>query len=166
MRTAVNSDGDHDAGDTSASSGWAPRVPFTWKPIVLAVVVAVLLALAMWRIADEVQIPSLVRPLAPPAAAAELAFLLGRWGLALTVIGFVLLAVLQVVRAFDWTAGADTRAAGPWGELITGLPALIATPIGVGIALILIAALLLLGVSLTSEDASSLGLAITPRELS
>jgi hypothetical protein len=123
----------------------------------VATVIALTLAIGvvLTTLASAIPAPVLAHPLALGTAAAELGYFLGRWGLALILVGFVPLQVTQLMRAFvrqRTTLAADEVVKDPWKQLIDSIPNLIKTPIGVGMALILVGVFLLLGASATSND--------------
>jgi hypothetical protein len=134
-----------------------PEQPITLGAgsVVVVIVLASIVTGALAIMVAELRAPALSQP-TPAAASAELGYFLGRWGLALVLIGFVPLVVIQVMRAFKWgsapAAAATPSSEGAWGKAIEALPMLVKTPVGVGMALILISALLLLGASLGSAD--------------
>jgi uncharacterized membrane protein (UPF0136 family) len=135
------------------------------KPIVVdgwgvaaIVVLAVVIIVALFAIDRAIPAPGLVDPGSPVATSAQLAYYLARWGLVLTVVGFVSLLVAQVMRTFRFRApkpkleAAGEAAVAPWDKLFDAIPGLIKNPVGVGMALILIAATLLIGVTVASND--------------
>jgi hypothetical protein len=134
-----------------------PPVQLNRRGLTVALGLALVVGVVLIAMIREIQAPALTPPITAASAAAELGYFLGRWGLALILIGFVPLLVIQVMRAFAWKASAETATTDLpgtdlWKQVIDGLPNLIKTPIGVGMGLILISALLLLGTSLGSED--------------
>jgi hypothetical protein len=129
-----------------------PPVKLSWGGLAVATGLAVVVGAILIALVRELQAPTLSRPISPASAAAELGYFLGRWGLALILIGFVPLLVIQVMRAFAWkdakaAVAAEVPGSDLWKQLIEGIPNLIKTPVGVGMSLILVGALLLLGTS-------------------
>ncbi len=121
--------------------------------LALAGVVGVVLILFV----QQLQGPSPAEPMTPQVASASLGYFLGRWGLVLTLIGFVPLVVSQVMGAFVWGGAGPTAKSvlpgeGLWKQVVSALPNLIKTPIGVGMVLIVIGALLLIGSSMTMDQ--------------
>lgn len=103
--------------------------------------------------------PVLVDAADPEKTSSQLGYYLARWGLALTLLGFVPVTVAWVLRTFTWKPAGRAKeaaetAAGtvPWDKLFEAIPGLIKTPVGIGITLILIGALLLVGGSVGSQE--------------
>lgn len=142
-----------------------PEPPIALGPggVVAALVISgAVLAVLAYLYLVALPAPVLVDAADPEKTSSQLGYYLARWGLALTLFGFVPVTVAWVLRTFTWKpAGrpreaAESAVAVPWDKLFESIPGLIRTPVGIGITLILIGALLLVGGSVgAEEDAAS-----------
>jgi hypothetical protein len=126
-----------------------------WVGVVAVVVLAVLIGLGLWLIDRQIPAPTLVDPASPVATSTQLAYYLGRWGLVLMIIGFVPLVVAEVIRAYRTPSIMGEAETAPWDKLFDIIPVLIKSPIGVGMALILTAATLLVAVAAAKDNAAA-----------
>lgn len=148
----VATPGDPGAGDGGGNGGGATSapVPLTWVTGGMALGVTIAVAVALFLIAGSIPGPDTPADASPELIAARVGEYLARWGVALVVVSFVPAVVVAVLAAFTYrtpdTGRAEAAGLGAaWANLIDALPRLLGTAPGIGIAVLLLAVLLLLG---------------------
>ena len=145
-------------GETTADD--PPRAPLSLLTGGIALGVAGAVGVALFFLAQAIAGPDTPADASPALIAARGGEYRARWGVSLVVVSFIPAIVVAVLAAFVCLARSDSvTLAGGLGDaytrLVDALPGLLRTAPGIGVAVLLLAVLLLLGNSFNGGGESA-----------